>query len=47
MFYGHWTKSEGVELMFLELGQTGPISFEQSEYCKWRTGVTPKSHSLS
>ena len=46
MFSGHWAKGEGVELLFLELAQTGPISFEQSEYHKWRTGVTLKSHSL-
>ena len=32
MFSGHWAKSEGIEMISLELGQTGPNSFEQSEY---------------
>ena len=31
MFSGHRAKSEGVEMLYLELGQTGTISFEQSE----------------
>ena len=47
MYSGHWASGEGVEMISLELGQNGPISFEQSEYHKWRTGVTLKSHSLS
>ena len=47
MFRGHWSKGEGVEMLFLDLVQTGPNSFEQSEYHKWRTRVTPKSHILS
>ena len=47
MFSGHWPSGEGVEMISLELGKNGPISFEQSEYHKWRTEVTLKSHSLS
>ena len=47
MFSGHWAKGEGVDMVSLELGQSLPMSFEQSEYLKWRTGVTTKSHSLS
>ena len=47
MFSGHRAKGEGVEMMSLELGQTCPICFEQSESLKWRTEVTLKSHSLS
>ena len=46
MFSGHRAKGE-VLGMSLELGQTCPISFEQSEYHKWMTGVTRKSHGLS
>ena len=47
MFSGHRAKGEGVEMISLELGQPGPISFEQSESLKWRNGVTLKSHILS
>ena len=47
MFSGHWAKGEGVEMTSLELGQAGPICFEQSESPKWRTGMTLKSYSLS
>ena len=47
MFSGHRAKGEGVEMMSLELGQTCPICFEQSESLKWRMEVTLKSHSLS
>ena len=47
MFSGHRAKGEGVEMISLELGQPGPISFEQSESLKWRIGVTLKSHILS
>ena len=47
MFSGHQAKGEGVDMISLELGQTGPISFEQSESHKLRTGVTAKSHILS
>ena len=47
MFSGHRATGEGVDMISLVLGQTGPISFEQSESLKWRTGVTPKIHSLS
>ena len=43
----HWAKGEVVEMISMELGQTGPICFEQSEYLKWRMEVTLKSHSLS
>ena len=35
MFSGHQAKGEGVDMISLELGQTGPTSFEQSEYCKY------------
>ena len=47
MFSGHRAKGEDVDMISLELGQTGPISFEQSESHKLRTGVTAKSHILS
>ena len=47
MFSGHWPNGEGVEMISRELGQNGPISFEQSEYHKRRTEVILKSHSLS
>ena len=48
MFSGHRAKGEVVEIVSLELRQTpSPICFEQYESLKWRTGVTPKSHSLS
>ena len=32
MFCGHQAKGEGVEMLSLELEQTGPISFQQTEY---------------
>ena len=47
MFSGHWAKGEVAEMISLDLGQTGPICFEQSESLKWRTEVTLESHSLS
>ena len=47
MFSGHRAKAEGVEMISMELGQTGPICFEESESLQWRTEVTLKSHSLS
>ena len=47
MFSGHRAKGEGVEMIFMELGHTGPICFEQSESLQWRMEVTLKSHSLS
>ena len=47
MFSGHRAKGEGVEMIFMELGQTGPICFEQSETLKRRMEVTLKSHNLS
>ena len=47
MFSGHWTKGEFLEMLSLELGQTGPICFEQSETLKRRMEVTLKSHNLS
>ena len=47
MFSGHWAKREVVEMISMELTQTCPICFEQSESLKWRMEVTLKSHSLS
>ena len=47
MFSGHRAKGEVVEMMSMELGQTGPICFEQSETLKRRMEVTLKSHNLS
>ena len=47
MFSGHRAKCEVVEMISMELGQTGPICFEESESLQWRTEVTLKSHSLS
>ena len=47
MFSGHWAKGEGVEMISMELSQTGPVCFEQFESLKWRMEVTLKSHSLS
>ena len=47
MFSRHRAKGEVVEMISMELGQTGPICFEQSETLKRRMEVTLKSHSLS
>ena len=47
MFSGHQAKGELVEMISMELRQIGPICFEQSEYLKRTTEVTPRSHSLS
>ena len=47
MFSRHRAKGEVVEMISMELRQTGPICFEQSEYLQWRMEVTLKSHSLS
>ena len=46
-FSGHRAKGEVLEMLSMELSQTGPICFEQSESLKWRMEVTLKSHSLS
>ena len=47
MFSGHRAKGEGVKMISMELSQTGPICFEQSESLQWRMEVTLKSYSLS
>ena len=42
MFSGHRAKCEVVEMISMELGQAGPVCFEQSKCLKWRTEVTLK-----
>ena len=37
MFSGHRAKGEVVEMFSMELRQTGPNGFEQSESLKWKT----------